>query len=63
MTLTSTSEEFTLALGERLAGVLKPGMVVTIEPGIYLEGNLGVRIEDLALVTEGGCEVLSASAK
>ena len=42
--------------------VLKPGMLVTIEPGIYLEDNLGVRIEDLVLITATGCEVLSVTA-
>lgn len=43
--------------------VLRPGMLVTIEPGVYLEGNLGVRIEDLVLITDTGCEVLTASPK
>jgi len=42
--------------------VLRPGMLVTIEPGIYLEDNLGVRIEDLILITQTGCEVLSTTA-
>jgi len=42
---------------------LEPGMLVTIEPGVYLEGRLGVRIEDLVLITSTGCEVLSRSAK
>lgn len=37
----------------------KPGMCFSIEPGIYLPGNFGVRIEDLVLVTEDGCEVLN----
>ena len=42
---------------------LLPGMFVTIEPGIYLEGKLGVRIEDLVQVTSTGCTVVSHSAK
>ena len=41
---------------------LEPGMVITIEPGVYLAGEFGVRIEDMVLVTEKGSEVLTAAS-
>lgn len=46
-------------LNSRSAEVLKPGMAVTVEPGIYLYGKFGVRIEDSVLVGRNGCEILT----
>lgn len=40
-----------------------PGMIFSIEPGIYIVGETGVRVEDLVLVTEDGCEVLNRFPK
>lgn len=45
------------------AGELEPGHVVTAEPGIYLPGEFGVRIEDMVLITAYGCENLTHSPK
>ncbi len=42
---------------------LKPGMVFTVEPGIYLAGRMGVRIEDVVVVTKDGCRILSSLPK
>ncbi len=43
--------------------ITRYGMVLTVEPGIYLEGKFGVRIEDMVLIGEHGCENLTCSTK
>jgi Xaa-Pro aminopeptidase len=51
----------------RVAGgqteLLQPGMVITIEPGVYFPGKWGVRIEDMVAVRQGGCEILTPTSK
>lgn len=51
------------AFSPRCKTVLKPGMIMTVEPGIYLENKFGVRIEDMVYVTETGSLNLTASKK
>ncbi len=46
-------------LGINSQEILKEGMIVTVEPGIYLPGEFGVRIEDSLLVKKNGCEILT----
>ncbi len=50
-------------IGARSREVLAPGMVLTIEPGIYIPGGGGVRIEDIVVVTESGHSVLTPTPK
>jgi Xaa-Pro aminopeptidase len=43
--------------------ILQPGIVITIEPGVYFPGKWGVRIEDMVAVTASGCEVMTPTSK
>jgi len=46
-------------LSARAKGILRAGMVVTVEPGVYFRGWGGIRVEDMVQVTRGGCRVLT----
>jgi Xaa-Pro aminopeptidase len=50
-------------LGKQQEERLEPGMVITIEPGIYVPDKGGIRIEDMVVVTDGGCQVLTPVTK
>lgn len=50
-------------LSQRGNGRLEAGNVVTVEPGVYLPGRFGIRIEDLVLVTAQGCEIITGVSK
>jgi Xaa-Pro aminopeptidase len=50
-------------LGKGQEEPLQPGMVITIEPGVYVPGKGGIRIEDMVVVTANGCEVLTPVTK
>ncbi|MDR2396003.1 MAG: Xaa-Pro peptidase family protein [Endomicrobium sp.] len=49
------------SLSSNIEGVFLPNMIVTVEPGVYIDDKFGVRIEDTVLVKETGCEILTCA--
>ena len=50
-------------LARTAEGALEAGNVVTVEPGVYLPGEFGIRIEDLVVVGADGCEAMTGFPK
>lgn len=50
-------------VSSRSGTTLKEGMIITIEPGVYIPGKYGVRIEDMCVVTEEGCRIITDTPK
>lgn len=46
-------------LSQKSVGTVQPGMIITVEPGVYLPDQFGIRLEEMILVTDKGCEVIS----
>lgn len=56
-------EQPSISLGTSVTQTPRPGMVITVEPGLYFPGKFGFRVEDTVLVTEKGCEILTKYPK
>ena len=46
-------------LSQKDVSVLHKGMVITVEPGVYIPQKFGIRLEEMVLITDKGCEVIS----
>ncbi|MCM1297929.1 MAG: aminopeptidase P family protein [Firmicutes bacterium] len=51
------------SVSSRSGTTLKEGMIITIEPGVYIPGKYGVRIEDMCVVTKDGCKIITETPK